>query len=63
MYMHYCTALYVTINSFANWNPKTTPETKEASMLTLDPILYKSQAYGDNVPYYVYGKTSEWETF
>ena len=31
-------------------------------MLTLDLILYKLyQAYGDNVPYYVYGKTSEWE--
>ena len=43
-------------------NPKTTPDTKEASMLTLDPIVYKLQAYGDNVPY-VYGKTSEWENF
>ena len=32
-------------------------------MLTLDPILYKLQAYGNNVPYYVYSKTSEWETF
>ena len=31
-------------------------------MLTLDPIVYKLQAYGDNVPHaYVYGKTSEWE--